>query len=88
MPWIKCKIVNSAVKGGRFLKAGTPELLCWVRRGVQGGSALPRKGVTISLVPDLDLGPRSVFPGMCPNRQAASLSVYEYGTWFTRIWPK
>lgn len=87
VPWIKYKIGQQCLKGGRSSKAGTPELVWWVRRGVQGGAALPRQGVAISLVPDLDLGPRSVAsPGMRTNRLL--LIVWEYGTCFAYIWPK
>lgn len=52
-PGLDAKLVE-CLKGGRSSEAGAPELVCWVRPGAQGGAALPRKGVTISLVPDLD----------------------------------
>lgn len=39
--------------------------MCWVRHGVQGGAVLPRKGVAISLVPDLYLRLISVASQEC-----------------------
>lgn len=89
VPWVRCRDGWQCLKGGRSSKAGTPELVRWVRRGVQGGAALPRKGVTISLVPDLDLGPRSVtFQECVLTGRGASLSVCEYRICFIPVWPK
>lgn len=76
-------------EGRQVLKSRNSELVCWVRRGVQGEAALPKKGVTISLVSDLDLGPRSVsFQECVLTGRELLFSVCEYGMCFTRIWPK
>lgn len=76
-------------EGRQVLKSRNSELVCWIRRDVQGGAALPRQGVTISLVPDLDLGSRSeTFQECVLTGRELLLSVYEYEMCFTCIWPK